>query len=439
MLGEAGINRDECAENCAKRKVKSLVFFHAATMGSLAPYIGLYVQSTGVTVAQLGILHALGSLTGLAASPAWGILLDMGCPAKPTMALAFLVSSFLRLALLLTESFPYILFLRLTEQVVGDPVFLLLDRVMLHCVSGDTSQYGTMRVYARLGNGFAILVASQVVGRLHPLSFGNGYGGAFLVYICLSIPCLLCTFLFMPSSLKHHHQPKQKGRHNEGIMRGSELVKDPDQQLQAPTIKKRLSSVLRPLEARLFCLQTSLLGFTAGILEALMFKRLETVGATTKDFSTIISATQIVSLCLGVVVLHHSGKLMKWVGGAFNTLLLSLAVRSLNLVVLSMIQNPYQSIPTKVLDTINFPVMISALTIQADRLAPQGLQSTLLGLKNLCFNGFGRTLGAVVGGVLASSWGISQTMMFQAVVNFTIILYFHVKFHAIIYPNNSAP
>jgi len=147
-------------------------------------YINIYFYELGFSLAQIGLLVALGPLVSLVAQPLWGIVSDRTSKRRVLMFVTF-CTAISSLLFPLHSAFVYIGLIVVINSGFGTSMMPLGDAITLKFLEGKDVNYSTVRVTGAIS--FAIMAA--VAGNL---LFGNivnifYWNTAFLLLTLLAI------------------------------------------------------------------------------------------------------------------------------------------------------------------------------------------------------------------------------------------------------------
>lgn len=137
----------------------------AVAAGSIVPYLPLYYRGLGLSLGEVGGILALGSLVGLAASPAWGALSDrhrgsplvlVGAVATALAGAGVLALSVERIALIVGAAV-------LGAGMSG--VLPIVDARALETAGANRSGWGPLRAWGSVSYTLTALAAGLVIDR----------------------------------------------------------------------------------------------------------------------------------------------------------------------------------------------------------------------------------------------------------------------------------
>mmetsp|Transcript_3365 Transcript_3365/g.4736 ORF Transcript_3365/g.4736 Transcript_3365/m.4736 type:complete len:497 (-) Transcript_3365:419-1909(-) len=350
--------------------VKIVLFLYYGSLGSLMPYLPVYYHSLGIPDKKIGQLGAICPAVNFIISPLWGALADKTGQLKTILIFTFISSVALRCSMLLGRSFLWVAFVIFTTAIMNAPVRPLLDSSVMNMLT-HKKDYGRQRLFGQFGFG----VFSFLVGPMMARS-GMGYRGAFLLHALVSVPTLLILCWFKPAK---QLGPKKPTKFREGI---------------------RLLS--RNSDAVIFFSMVFAIGLSSGVIENFAYKRLRELGGG----GNVMGVSRLVSSLMGVPMFYFSGNLTKSLS-VMGVLMFSLVSYITRFFIYASIKNPWHALPAEALRGVTFAGMWASSTYYAHKIAPTGMEATMLGFLNGIYGGVGQSLGSLIGGGLSSRFGTS--------------------------------
>ena len=142
-------------------------------IGTLLPFLVLYLTSRGLTPTEAGLVVGLMSAVGVVVMPVWGRLADGALGIVPAIRLSFVVAAIASLALLAAgDSGPAIVISAVLLAAGRAPGEALADTLTVNTLSGS-AHYGQFRLWASAG--FAVMVGTW--------GFALGYTGLAMILV----------------------------------------------------------------------------------------------------------------------------------------------------------------------------------------------------------------------------------------------------------------
>src|SRR5690606_23070827 len=137
----------------AERQVRALYFSYFAYVGTLSPYLSLYFEASGYSVAAIGLLLAVPQAMRIFAPPVWGLLADRsGLGGRLLVASALLTTVFVILlpwAVAQGQAMTLALLAALFLASAG--ITPIAESTALALAGGDAGRYGAMRLWGSVG------------------------------------------------------------------------------------------------------------------------------------------------------------------------------------------------------------------------------------------------------------------------------------------------
>ncbi len=160
MVGPGG-----AAAARAERQVRALYFCYFGYVGTLSPYLSLYFEASGYSVAQIGVLLAVPQALRIFAPPAWGLLADRtGAAGRLLVASALLTTLFVVLlpwAAARGQAATLLLLAALFFASAG--ITPIAESTALGLAGGDPGRYGAMRLWGSVGFVVAVVVVGPAL------------------------------------------------------------------------------------------------------------------------------------------------------------------------------------------------------------------------------------------------------------------------------------
>ncbi|MCO5121139.1 MAG: MFS transporter [Burkholderiaceae bacterium] len=137
----------------AERQLRALYFCYFGYVGTLSPYLSLYFEAGGYSVAQIGLLLAVPQALRIFAPPVWGLLADRGGRAGRLLVTGALLTT-LFVALLpwataqgQATTLALLALLFFASAGIGP----IAESSALALAGGDAGRYGAMRLWGSVG------------------------------------------------------------------------------------------------------------------------------------------------------------------------------------------------------------------------------------------------------------------------------------------------
>ena len=139
------------------RQLAGLYFFYFAWIGAFAPFFSVYLDATGLSPAQIGVVMALPQVTRIVAPHLWGWLADAsGHPVRLVRA-AVLAGTICWLGLFASASFLWICAVVLAAGFFLSAALPLVEATTLTLLGEHTGRYGAIRLWGSIGYIVAVV------------------------------------------------------------------------------------------------------------------------------------------------------------------------------------------------------------------------------------------------------------------------------------------
>lgn len=177
-------------------KVYYLLYF--AAIGTITPFLNVYLEKNGLSGAQIGWISSLPPLIALVANPFWSALADRWQIHRTILTLLPLVAGLTSLLFLTSVQFWPVLCFIVTMTFFRNPVSPLVDSAAVSLAKQSGTTYGRQRLWGSLG--FATV--SYVMGRL--ISADNLTLAFWTHALILILGCTLLGWLLPVQSHSQH-------------------------------------------------------------------------------------------------------------------------------------------------------------------------------------------------------------------------------------------
>jgi MFS transporter, PPP family, 3-phenylpropionic acid transporter len=179
----AGTRRSRAAADL--RRLQVLYGAIGAGVGSLLPFLVLYLTWRGLSAPQAGLVLGLMSGVGVLAVPAWGVLADRFLGVVRALRLSCLLAAVAALVLLAAgSSVPAIFACAALLSAARAPGEALADTLTVLTLRGSAPRYyGQVRLWASVGFALAVGVWGVVLSRTSLALILVAYPGAMLAVI----------------------------------------------------------------------------------------------------------------------------------------------------------------------------------------------------------------------------------------------------------------
>jgi len=348
------------------RKLWPFTFYFLlfAGIASVMPFIVLYYQGLGFTGAQIGLLTGIAPLITLFSAPLWTGLADATRRHRLMMSLAILFGVITLFIFPLLSAFAPVLLIAVLLNFFVAPITPFADSATMFMLADKKEMYSRIRLGGTIGYGLAALIAGVLVQN-HGLRFS--FWG--------------CAILFLL-----------------GFIVSQKLVYG---QLKADNpIRGRVRTLLTNPRWLLFLTLAFAGGSALAAFNNYFFSYMQELGAN----ESMMGLALMVGTVSEIPVLFFGNRLIKRLK-PYGLLMVSMAVTGLRFLLLAASGTPGLVLVIQLLSGLTIPAVWVAGVSYADENAPPGMSTTVQGLFNAMFLGFGMAVGGFVGGPLLDSLG----------------------------------
>jgi len=131
-----------------------------AALGTISPFLNVYLQEQGLTGTQIGAIASIPPLVALAAGPFWSAVADRWHAQQRVLALLAAMAGLLSLLIIWVHSFLGVMLVLALLNFFRSPISSILDGTVMGLVSRYGITYGKQRAWGSVG----WIVASFCVG-----------------------------------------------------------------------------------------------------------------------------------------------------------------------------------------------------------------------------------------------------------------------------------
>jgi len=148
------------------KRLAGFYFWYFAAIGTLVPYLGLYLQARGCTPAQIGAVGGILALTRIVAPYLWGLSADRSGQRLPTIrqALGFGLLSFA--ALQFAPGFGLLALFCFLYGMFNNGTMPQFEVLTFHHLADRADRYGRIRLWGSVGFVVAVLAMGPVFERI---------------------------------------------------------------------------------------------------------------------------------------------------------------------------------------------------------------------------------------------------------------------------------
>lgn len=356
---------------------KLFYFFWFFALGSAMPFIVLYYRRVGLDEAQIGLLLALSGVTQIVAGPLWGLLAD--ALRLRRLLPVVIVGTLVPVALIgRVTDFAPIFALALTQALFSVAVSPLADSATLAALGEHRERYGAQRVWGAVGWGISTVVAGWLV---EPERLGLGM--IFWAYPLMGGLAVLASLAMPRAALPST---------------GVNLAGGARRLLRDPRWARFLVSAL-------------LIGCSGALVHGFLSLYLEDLGAGGEQIGLaylVASISELPVMAISPIVLR------RW--GARPLLVVSGLAYAVRMALFASAPVPEWVLVAQLLHGLCFAAMWTGGVVEAQRLAPPGLEATAQSLFGTAVFGVAVAIANTVGGVIYRDLGFGALFASAAVL-----------------------
>jgi PPP family 3-phenylpropionic acid transporter len=355
-----------------------LYFFYFAASGCITPFLNIFFQAKGISIAQISILGAMPMGLTLVAAPIWAGIADyFGLHRKILPLIIFLTMPFVAL-MGSANSFFFLLPAIIFYGLCNSPIMSLSDNSVLSYMGANRHNYGHVRLWGSISWGLMGWLSGILIERLGPTAAFVG----FMVFMSLDV----LVALKMPEP---------------------EFVK-------GVPYWDNLGRVIKDNRWVAFLVGSFLVGTAFMFITNFFYIFLNDLGAPSSLTGLSVAASTILEIPFFI----YSAALIKKVS-ARGLIIFSFFILILRLLLTSLLKNPYWGIAVNMLHGPFFSTYWVGAVNYAREIAPHGLGASAQALFAASFFGLGGIVGALLGGWLFTRFG--PPVMYQTGAGLTLL------------------
>ncbi|MFO7169476.1 MAG: MFS transporter [Chloroflexota bacterium] len=354
---------------------KLFYFYWFVALGVYSPFVVLYYRRVGLDEAQIGLLLALAGITQIIAGPLWGLLADT-LRLRRLLPLV-IVCTLVPVALMGRASgFAMIFVLALVHAIFSVAVSPLADSATLTALGPQRERYGSQRVWGAVGWGVSTVVAGWLVERfdLGLIFWAYPLTGAFAAFAALAMP-----------------RAELPAGDVKLVAAARTLLKDP--------------------RWAWFLVSALLIGCSGSLVHGFLSLYLEDLGAGGEQIGLaylVASVSELPVMALSPLVLR------RW--GARPLLVTAGLVYAVRMAIYVVAPSPSWVLVAQLSHGLCFAAMWTGGVVEAQRLAPPGLEATAQSLFGTAVFGIAVALANTIGGVIYRDFGFGALFAAAAVL-----------------------
>jgi PPP family 3-phenylpropionic acid transporter len=342
---------------------KLFYFCWFAAFGAFIPFVSLYYRHVGLDLGQIGLLVSVSGVVQLVAAPIWSVIADALRLRRALLPVAVAGTIVPVLLIGRSTSFGVLFVLALAQALFSAPVGALSDSATLDLLGDRRDRYGAQRVWGAVGWAASTLLFGWASERF-------GYQSIFVGYAVLAA-CTVGAALMLPRT-----------------------------QIAAPDLRAAARSLLR--DSRWFgflgcVLLISCCGATVTSFLSLYLQDLGASGQQIGLAQTIASVSELPVMALSPLVLR------RW--GARPLLVVAGLLYALRMALYIAAPTAGWALAIQALHGLCFGALWTAGVVEAQRLAPAGLEATGQTLFGMATFGVAMAAASALGGQIYRDYG----------------------------------
>ncbi|KAI5625781.1 major facilitator superfamily domain-containing protein 6-A isoform X2, partial [Silurus asotus] len=323
--------------------------------------------------------------------------------------------------------FLLILLVVIIGEFFSAPAVTIVDTMTLQYLGTHRDRYGLQRMWGSLGWGLAMLSVGIWIDHTHvlypieegddcPLTNYKNYQIAFIVFAVLMAAALIVATQFrfeVRSSAGKDATEAEAEQDSSGMTDGAVLTGN--QEFRYMELLQLLSSVR--YSTVLFV--AWFMGFGYGFVFTFLFWHLQDLNGT----PTLFGVCSILSHLSELAAYFTSHKFIELVGH-IRVLYIGLACNTARYLYISYLNNAWTVLPMEVLQGVTHASVWAACISYLSAAVPPALRTSAQGILQGLHLGLGRGCGAMLGGILANSYGPKETFRGIGMASLVILLLF---------------
>lgn len=148
------------------KRLAGFYFWYFAAIGTLLPFLGLFLQARGCSPAQIGAIGGIMALTRIVSPYLWGLQADRSGRRMQTLLQALGLGTLSFAALQFAPSFALIALFCLLYGMFINGTMSQFEVVTFHHLGDRADRYGRIRLWGSVGFVFAVLAMGPLFERL---------------------------------------------------------------------------------------------------------------------------------------------------------------------------------------------------------------------------------------------------------------------------------
>ncbi|CAG2102740.1 unnamed protein product [Medioppia subpectinata] len=384
--------------------LKLILFFWFGAAACLLPYMTIHMRQLGITVEETAIVYTVLPITQVIGPPIAGFIADKLGNYKIVLIVNLIITIITSVGIMFVPSsgdpdapqskthspleaakdqelsaphqtyashaFTFWLYfsIRIVFQITVGICFTLLDATTLVLCERHKSSFGKERFWAIFATGLFSPICGLLIDHLSAGKdeFSTNYSPSFHFF---NVLVLLTSVTLMVMSV--------------------EVAPPPD------NLMKNIRPLLRSANTWVLFIVIFILGTLWGFVESFLFWYLLDLNSP----KYLLGLTLTTGAVIGLPFLLSSEWFVAKMGNV-NLMILALVFYFIRFGGYSLIENPFWCIPFEAMEAFTYHLMWCAAATYAQKLDPEGLTATMVGVVGGLHYGVGRAAGSMIGGSL---------------------------------------
>ncbi|MDD3867149.1 MAG: MFS transporter [Eubacteriales bacterium] len=352
-------------------------------------YLNLYLSDIGFSKTQIGLIVSLSTAVLLLFQPLWGMISDRSRSKNTMLKVLYAASAVAALLFYTTTVYWQLLGIIILFSMFYFPIIPLQDNHGLEYLEDKRWDFGKVRMGGTLGYAVAVIITG--------LLLKDDYSKIFIAISVLLLLCLIAVFLI--PSVPGHHTERQTRR---GLPL-RDIFKNP----------------------LMICLMVFFIVFALGFNLYYSFYPIHfsSVGGTSRQIGTMLFVSAISEIPFLLTARYWLRRF-----GIEKVLIASGLISSLRWLLLFFLEAPVLIILVNCLHGLGYVTVNFSIISFINTNLPRQLRATGQTICAVLVMFFSRVIFGYIGGIASDFFGVSQMMLFSAVITIIITFVFMIWF-----------
>lgn len=186
-----------------KLKISMFYLLFYLGTGAFMPFMSLYLHERGFNGEEIGLILAVGSLTGIVAQPLFGLINDLSKDYRTLLKVSTLLSAVVSFGYLISHSLIPMLVTTVIFSFINTPTNPIIDSIAVEKGPVYGFAYGQVRLWGAIGFALITVVGGYLFSRV-------GYQYSYPIYALFA--CIIFILIFTFPKLERPHKASVFGR-----------------------------------------------------------------------------------------------------------------------------------------------------------------------------------------------------------------------------------